>query len=81
MKRLSIKNAFMVFAVISSLLAFALLMLNYNRSAGLERVLGSIAIFIGIEITLAMVIGRHFARRAEPYGRWRSEQKAKTQRA
>jgi methyl-accepting chemotaxis protein len=50
------KNAFMT---------FALLMLNYDSAAGLERVLGSLAILVGIEIVLALVIGRHFARRAE----------------
>jgi methyl-accepting chemotaxis protein len=65
MKRLSIKNAFMAFAIISSLLVFAVLMLNYDRGSGLVRVLGSAAILIGVEIVLALVIGSHFARRAE----------------
>jgi methyl-accepting chemotaxis protein len=40
-------------------------MLNYDKAAGLDRVMASIAIFIGIEIVLAFVIGRHFAQRAE----------------
>jgi methyl-accepting chemotaxis protein len=65
MERLSIKKAFRAFAVVSSLLALALLMLNYDKAAGLDRVLISIAVFVGLEIVLALYVGRHFARRAE----------------
>jgi methyl-accepting chemotaxis protein len=65
MERLSIKNAFRAFAAVSSLLALALLMLNYDKAAGLDRVLISIAVFVGLEIVLALYVGRHFARRAE----------------
>jgi methyl-accepting chemotaxis protein len=65
MERLSIKKAFWAFAVISSLMAIALLMLNYDKAAGLDRIAASIMIFIGIETVLAFVIGRHFSRRAE----------------
>jgi methyl-accepting chemotaxis protein len=54
-----------VFAAVSSLLALALLMLNYDKAAGFDRVLISIAGFVGLEIVLALSVGRHFAGRAE----------------
>ncbi len=65
MERLSIKNAFRAFAVLSSLLAIALLMLNHDNSLGLERLVVSSTLFVGFEVILALIIGRHFARRAE----------------
>jgi methyl-accepting chemotaxis protein len=65
LERLSIKKAFWAFAVISSLLAITLLMLNYDKAASLDRIATSLAVFIGLEIMLAVIIGRHFARRAE----------------
>lgn len=65
MERLSIKKAFWAFAAISSLLAIALLTLNYDKTAGLDRILGSVALYTVVEIVLAFIVGRHFARRAE----------------
>jgi methyl-accepting chemotaxis protein len=64
-ERLSIKKAFWAFAVFSCLSFIALFMLTYEKAVSLEDILISAAIFIGIETVLAIVIGRHFAQRAE----------------
>jgi methyl-accepting chemotaxis protein len=66
MERFSVKNAFLAFAVVSSLLAIALsLALHDPAAGGLDRVLAWVALCVGVELILAVFAGRHFARRAE----------------
>lgn len=65
-ERFSVKNAFLVFAIVSFLFAFALASIISDSSVvGLGRELGSVGVFGVVEIILAVFIGRHFARRAE----------------
>jgi methyl-accepting chemotaxis protein len=46
-------------------MAIALLLLNYDQAAGFDRLAISLLVFFSIEIAIALVIGRHFAARAE----------------